>query len=238
MAVFLGRKTDVIKNEALAYLRLGMMAPGHRWVKKRHRGHAAVGVLFVPGVGANGGNFLAMRRHLEADVQRFDTFDYFSLRDPRDVARRLKLRVQTLAARCDRLYCVGHSLGGLLLRIVLQSPPPTPSIAGYGAICSPLHGTWRSKLAPAPLRQLAPDSPLMTEVLANAHRLSSLQDRVLTVAARHDQFIKPHNSALLEQGSQLLLDDVGHNGALLDARVHDAVLALIRQGDKAASAGA
>ena len=219
---------SLVGGEALAYVRLGMLAPGHRRVKKQHRGRADVAVLFVPGLGANGGNFMPMRRQLESDVDLFDTFDYFSLRDPRLVARRLKVRLQALSARADRLYCVGHSLGGLLLRMVLQGSPPIRGVAGFAALCSPLHGTWRSKLAPAPLRQLTPDSELMSEVLASAHRLEPLQDRVLTVAARHDPFIKPHTSALLDIGPQLLLDDVGHNGALLDRRVHEAVHRLIR----------
>lgn len=221
---------SLIRREAMAYIRLGMMAPSHRRVKKRHRGKAPIGVLFVPGVGANGGNFLTLRRHLEHDADLFDTFEYFPWHDPRSIGRRLKTRLMTLSTRCDQLFCVGHSLGGLLLRLVLQGTAPFPHVAGFAAICSPLHGTWRSKLAPAPLRQLTPDSELMGQILSSAHRLEPLRGRVLTVSARHDLFIKPHTSALLDLGPQLVLDDVAHNGALLDRRVHEAVRRLVLGG--------
>ncbi len=217
---------SLVRSEAKAYVRLGLLVPSHRRVKTRRGGPAGRGVLFVPGVGANGSNFLPLKQHLERDVDLFDTFDYGSWRDPRRIARRLQLRLQALAARCGSLYCVGHSLGGVLLRLVLQGPSPPP-VAGYAGICSPLHGTWRSKLAPTPLRHLTPDSDLMDHILRTADRLEALRGRVLTVAARHDPFIKPHTSALLELGPQLLLDDVSHNGALLDGRVHNAVRKLI-----------
>ncbi len=217
----------MVRSEAFAYLRLGMLTSRGRRALKRDGGQASVGVLFVPGFGANGGNFLPMRGYLERHVDLFDTFEYVSWRDPRSIAQRLKLRLHALAVKCDRLYCVGHSLGGLVLRMALQSPR-APVVSGYAALCSPLHGTWRSKLAPAPLRHFTPDSPLMSEILASAHRLEPLRGRVLTVAARRDHFIKPHTSALLDFGPQLLLEDVGHNGALLDTRVHEAVAALVR----------
>ena len=218
----------MLRREAMAYVRLGLLAPKHRRVKTQRAGPAKTGLLFVPGLGANGGNFLPMKRHLEADVELFDTFDYFSLSDPRDVARRLRVRLHALSARCESLFCVGHSLGGVLLRLVLQEQDDWPTVAGYAGICSPLHGTWRSKLAPAPLSLLAPDSALMDQILRSAHHLEFLRGRVLTIAARHDHFIKPHTSALLDLGPQLVLDDVGHNGALLDRRVHDAVRSLVR----------
>ena len=218
---------SLIRGEALAYLRLGALAPRHRRVKKRPSGTARLGVLFVPGLGANGGNFLPMKRHLEADVDLFDTFEYFALQDLRRVARQLKLRIQTTRARCERLVCVGHSLGGVLLRLVLQTGSSS-AVDGFAAICSPLHGTWRSRLAPAPLRHLTPDSKLMAELIASGHHLEPLRGRILTVGVRHDAFVRPYSSAFLDVGPQLLLEDVGHNGALLDRRVHEAVQDLVR----------
>ena len=222
----------------MAYLRLGLLAPLRRRVPTYRPGPAGAAVVFVPGLGANGGNFLPLRRHLESDVDLFDAFEYRSLHDPVRTARRLHMRLSALSARCERLYCIGHSLGGVLLRLALQNPVSIPNVVGFVGICSPLHGTWRSKFAPSPLRQLIPDSELMTRLLASAHRLEHLEGAVLTVAARHDPFIKPHTSALLDLGPRLVLEDVGHNGALLDRRVHDAVLRLVRHGPAVAASAA
>ncbi|MEM7678229.1 MAG: alpha/beta fold hydrolase [Myxococcota bacterium] len=225
-------RAALVRNEALAYLRLGLMTPVQHRVKTKQSGPIRVGVLFVPGLGANGGNFMSMRDALRDHVDQFDVFDYFSLQDPRKLARHLRLRIRTLAARCRALFCIGHSLGGVLIRMALQDAEIPSSVAGFAAICSPLHGTWRSRWAPGPLRQLTPDSAMMDQLLASADRLKPLRNRILTVSARHDQFVSPASSALLDLGPQLMLEDVAHNGALLDSRVHSAVLDLIRQGPR------
>jgi len=225
-------RAALVRNEALAYLRLGLATPIQHRVKTSQSGTSTVGTLFVPGLGANGGNFLSMRNALQTHVELFDAFDYFSLQDPRKLARRLRLRIHALAARCRALFCVGHSLGGVLIRMALQDADIPDSVAGFAAICSPLHGTWRCRHAIGPLRHLTPDSAVMTNILSGTYRLASLRGRILTVGTKHDQFVNPASSALLDLGPQLMLDDVAHNGALFDPRVHGAVLDLIRQGPR------
>lgn len=220
----------LLRDEAFAYVRLGLLAPQRRRLDRNATGHADVGVLFVPGLGANGAQFLSMRTALEDEADWFGSFEYNSLTDPRGRARDLAAHIEQLGARVDRLVVVGHSLGGLLLRMVLQSEVALPHVAGFVSICAPLHGTWRSKFAPsAKLRMLRPDSTMMTEVLATQDRLRRLEDRVLTVAARADQFIEPFDSALLAGAQQLILDDRAHVSSLFDRRVHDAIRGLVRR---------
>lgn len=220
----------LLRDEAFAYVRLGLLAPQRRRLDKNETGHADVGVLFVPGLGANGAQFLSMRSALEGDAEWFGSFEYSSWSDPRGRARDLHARIEALGARVDRLVVVGHSLGGLLLRMVLQSGAPLEHVAGYVAICAPLHGTWKSKFAPsANLRMLRPDSAMITEVLASADRLRRLEGRVVTVAAKADQFIEPFDSALLPGSEQIVLDDRAHVSSLFDRRVHGAIRDLVRR---------
>lgn len=220
----------LFRDEALAYMRLGLLAPGGRRVVRRDRGKADVGVLFVPGVGANGSQFWSMRQALAEQAQWFDAFEYSWLADPRRLAEQLHGAIERVGDRCDYLVVVGHSLGGFLSRLVLQGDAPPKRVAGFAAICSPLHGTWRSKLAPSSgLRSLRPDSPLMQEVVRTSHRLKRLDGALLSVAARRDQFIQPYDSALLPGAEQLLLEDVAHAGSLFDPRVHRGVADLVER---------
>lgn len=220
----------LLRDEAFAYVRLGLLSPQRARIRAVREGRAKAGVLFVPGVGANGAQFLGMRRALENDADWFDAYEYASLSDPRRLARELGDYVESLSDHVDALVVVGHSLGGLLLRMVLQSTARVDHVVGYAAICAPLNGTWRSKLAPSPnLRMLRPDSPMIGQVLATADRLRRLDGRVLTIAARRDQFIAPHDSALLDGAEQLVLEDRAHVAGLFDPRVHAAVRGLVQR---------
>ncbi len=220
----------LVKDEALAYLKLGLVSGNKNKVPHRHRS-GRYGVLFVPGVGANASQFLPLKETLREEADWFDSFEYFSLRRPQSVAAELRAHLEERLAECEQLLLVGHSLGGFLLRVVLQMTPHLPpGVAGYVSICAPLHGTWRSKLAPSPgLRDLTPDSKLMQMVHAQSDRLAPLAKRTLTIGVEKDQFISPADSAFLEGSQQLMLPDVAHAGSLLDTRVHREILKLMNQ---------
>lgn len=214
----------LVTLEAQAYLKMGILSPGRRRILQSSHERADTGVLFVPGVGANGSQFIKLKRALEPHAQWFGSFEYFSLRHPHKVARDLEDYLSHVAPKAQRLVVIGHSLGGLLLRMVLQGQRMPDNIAGWVSICAPLHGTWRSKLALSPgLRALAPNAPMIQQVLNDAHRLERLRGRILTIGARRDQMIQPHTSALLDQYESLELDGVAHAGSLFDKRVLAAV---------------
>lgn len=220
----------LVRREALSYLRLGLLTPAAGRVPANVTSSAELGVVFVPGVGANGSQFLALRRALEPRVRWFDTFGYSSFGDLRQIALRLRTHLAATASRCNRLVVVGHSLGGFLTQVALTSDDAPTHVTGFASICAPLHGTWRSKLAPHPgLRALRPDSSLLEEVGRRRHHLERLRGRVLTIGARHDQFIEPHTSAFLDGAESLELTDVAHAGSLFDERVHQAVVRLVER---------
>jgi pimeloyl-ACP methyl ester carboxylesterase len=225
------RVATVFAREAAAYLRSGLLAPSlGRDIPENHTESSDFGVMFVPGVGANASQLSPVKRALSDHVRWFDAFEYSSLRHPRDIAARLRDRLEKSGERCGGILAIGHSLGGLLLRMALQSDPPLKSVAGFVSICAPLHGTWRSRLAPQPyLRQLVPDSGFMTEILAGAHRLAPLKGSMLMIGARLDHFVTPFESAFIEGEARLCLEEVGHVGALFDPRVHEAIVDLARR---------
>jgi pimeloyl-ACP methyl ester carboxylesterase len=219
----------LLTGEAQAYLKMGILAPGRKRILQSSHTKAKTGVLFVPGVGANGSQFLKLKKVLEPHAQWFGSFESFSLRHPEKVARDLEEYLASISPKADKLVLIGHSLGGLLLRMALQSDRVPDNVAGWVSICAPLHGTWRSKLAPTrSLRALSPDGPLIEEVLRNNHRLARLEGRILTIGARRDQMIQPYTSAFLEGYEQLELQNVAHAGSLFDAQVLSEVKRLVQ----------
>lgn len=219
----------MIKGEAAAYLRFGLLSPAKARIARKASGDSPLGVLFVPGLGANSSQFLPMRRSLEGEASWFGGFDYFSLKNPKAVAEGLLRHLHEAVPADKKLVVVGHSLGGLILRIALQSPHLPSSVVGFAAICSPLQGTWTSRFGISPgLRGIRPDSPLIAELHRHQDRLYRRFDgRLLTVSAGADLFIRPADSAHLPKSEQLCLDGTGHVASLLSTRCHEAVRGLL-----------
>ena len=219
----------VVAGEAMAYLRCGYFTTrrGEMHRPPTAGSRVSLGVLFVHGVHANATQFLALRRALEGDVRCFDAFEYDHRAPIAKTAAELDRYVRA-HDRCDRLVAVGHSLGGLLLRIVLQADHPPDKIRGFVSLCAPLHGTDRVRLtASDSLRGLAPDAERFHALRSTSDRIDRLRGAVLTIGSRHDTFIKPASSALLPGHRSLLLEDTGHVGCLFDPTVHEAVRALV-----------
>lgn len=219
----------LMKDEALAYLRLGLLVPWRHLIEENASGTADLGVLFVPGLGANGSQFLGLKRALRPYAGWFGAFEYSSMRDLRAIARELRTTIEGSGGRFRRLMIVAHSLGGLVARIMLQAEDSPLSVQGFVSISAPLAGTWRSKFSPIPqLRGLTPDSPLITSLARTVDRLSRLE-ALVTIAAERDQFIKPHTSAWLEGHERVLLTGVGHAASLFDPRTREGVIRAVRR---------
>lgn len=221
----------VIQREAAAYLRLSLLSPQRRAINRQTTASSQVGVLFVPGLGANGAQFLPLRTALEAEAGWFGAFDYFSLKDPQRVSERLLTHLNTLPEAAARVVVVGHSLGGLIAALALSADGLPDRVQGLCAICSPLSGTWASKFGLTPgLRKLRPDSSLIQGLRRREDRLRDrFGDRLLTVASAKDHFIRPPTSALMPDTQQLILRDTGHVASLLAPQTQAAVRALIQR---------
>ena len=220
----LRRHSERLAREAAAYAKTGLLAAVAKNRRSEGKNHGEFGVLFVHGLAANATQFHSLRRALEPELRCFDEFEY-GLRAPiPELAARLENHVHALSARYTRILLIGHSLGGLLATIVVQSERPPPQIAGLVSICAPLHGTQRSKLAPkTSLALLAPGSPLIAELQRTRDRLEPYRGRILTISAKRDAFVVPSDSARLDAHEHLEFEHVGHVATLFDAEVQSAV---------------
>ncbi len=220
----------LLAREAVGYVRSGLLATSGVRIRHNHTAVAPLGVLFVHGVAANPTQFRDLRRVLGGELDWFDAFRYSSLTPLPKTAQRLRRAIVDAGERCPRVLVIGHSLGGLLLRMVLQDEEAPDHVVGYVSICGPLHGTRLSRFAPNPvLRELRPESELIRGLGRSADRLDRWRGAVLAVAARRDHMIQPWDSALLDGHQNLELPDAGHVSSLFDARVHEAVLGLARR---------
>lgn len=195
-------------------------------------------MMFVHGVGANATQFHSLRASLEPELTGFDHFEYDWRTPIPDLAAQLAEHTRAAGQRFDRVMLVGHSLGGLLSLMVLQSEAPREHVAGLVSLCAPLHGTRRSRLAPkTTLAQLAPESPLIAELLRTRDRLEPWRGRILTVSAERDAFVVPSDSARLDRHEHLAFDHVGHVATLFDAEVQGAVKRFVLRARAQARAG-
>lgn len=134
--------------------------------------------------------------------------------------------VQTRAATgAERVHLVGHSMGGILARNVLQNHDDARFVAHCVTLGSPHRG---SKLAPLAFsslgRALLPGSALLTRL--NAGPLPT--DVAFTaIYSRHDNIIIPTESARLEGACQIELTGLGHTAMLVAPQTARAVIAAL-----------
>jgi acetyl esterase/lipase len=222
-------RARLITGEALAYVRSGVYATTRARVHHRPARRADVGVVLVHGVGADRTQFRELSRALVPTGAWIDAFDYRTTTPFPHILRALADAVRGARAHADRLVVVGHSLGGVLLSLLLQSDDPPPHVAGFVAICAPLHGTTRGRFAPwRDVRGITPDGEHTRRLLDTRERLHLWQRPILTIGAEEDAFVDPAESAFLDGHPSLRLSGSGHVASLFDARVHAAVVDFVR----------
>lgn len=219
----------VFWGETLAYAKTGLLASVQAEVRMNAEHETDFGVLFVPGLGASPTQFATLKDRLAQEIEWFDSFNYSGLEGVPPIAARLGEHIRKAESRCEKLLVIGHSLGGLLLRVVLQSEEKHPNVKGFVSICAPLFGAAQAAWAPIPeLRALKPESTLFRELESSEHRLARLKEGILTISAKLDHFVAPHENALLRNYKHLVLEDVGHVGSLFAPRVHEEIAKLAR----------
>ncbi|MBI2377718.1 MAG: alpha/beta fold hydrolase [Deltaproteobacteria bacterium] len=231
----MSRRRIVVK-EALAYLRTAAYASSATATLGLEGGRAsAPGLFLVHGVGATPGQFKHLAAALAPDVAFVDHFDYRSTRPLDEIIGALVAAISRRSTSHEPgVVVVGHSLGGLLLRIILQSDHPPPRVRAFVSICAPLGGTTRCALAPSKdLRSITPGAELFVRLANTEHRLEALRGRVLAVGSWRDHFVEPKESAFLSGARALELHDAGHVASLFDRRVHEAVRALVFEAERA-----
>lgn len=189
-------------------------------------------VLFVHGYTQNATNFHGLRRVLErAGRPTVAVSLWHRLAPLRAYAKRLERRLEDLALRFpDGFDIVAHSMGGVILRIVLATREDLRAVVRTVVTLGvPHQGTAAAR-----------GIPLIPEVLALKRRskllagLPPLTDlvpngRVVAIAGDADTIVYPVESSLLQGAEGLVLRGVTHAGLLTTRRAHAAVRHVLRR---------
>lgn len=174
-------------------------------------------VLCVHGYSQTGTNFVGLRRVLQAAGHPTTAITLGHWLAPISwYAGRLARHLErTSEAHPEGFDVVAHSMGGVLLRVVLRERPQLgEKIRTVVTLGSPHRGTAAARGIPLlpEVRALRRSSPLLRDL----PQLPALlpRARVVTVAGTDDTVVYPVDTALVDGADKVVLKGVGHAGLL------------------------
>ncbi len=214
--------TFVKETAALAVVLL--LLPFGWCVPRCRSGAGARGpVILVHGWALNRGSLWLLRRRLLRDGWGpACCFDYPWLSvDVEAAARQLHEVVGALAARERRpITCIGHSLGGLVLRYFARRYP-APSVRRIVTLGTPHHGTDLGRIFGQRGRSLLPGSRLLNTLNAGDH--VPQQFDVIAIHSTFDAMIVPPGNAIYPGAFNIQVNNVGHNALLFSTKVYQLI---------------
>ncbi len=176
---------------------------------------ARVPVVLVHGMVDNRSVFTVMRRGLRRrGFTSICTYNYSPLvQDVRDAADQLGAHLEQVCRDTghERVHVVGHSLGGLVSRYLVQRLDDS-RVASLVTLGSPHSGSLWAHALPTPLaRQLRPGSPLIDELRLPA---PGRDTPITAVYSDLDQLVVPSSSGRVDhpdlRARNVLVRGVGH----------------------------
>ncbi len=175
-------------------------------------------VVFVHGYTQNATNFWGLRRHLELAGRPTVGVSLFHRLAPLPwYARRLERRLEALVrASPDGVDVVAHSMGGIVLRLVLAARADLrDAVRTVVTLGSPHHGT----AAARGFRYLLPEVHALRRGAMKTRGLPHLSDllphaKVVSVAGDADTVVYPVETALVPAARHVVLSGIGHAGLL------------------------
>jgi pimeloyl-ACP methyl ester carboxylesterase len=190
-----------------------------------HRARGPRPIIVVHGYAMNAANFRPLARRLAAaGLGPIYAFEYWSLGKTGSAARKLarvieEVRAQTGAAQVD---LIGHSMGGVVGRYLVSLLDGDGVVANLITLGSPHGGTDVSAVGIGrPAKELLLGSSLVQRLDAAG---PPKRTRMTVVWSRSDALVPGARQGRLAGADELLFDDLGHLGLLIDRRV---ALALI-----------
>ena len=187
---------------------------------------ARVPVVLVHGLVDNRSVFSVMQRGLRRrGFAQVSSWNYSPLlRDVQTAATALGRQLERLCQETghDRVHVVGHSLGGLVARYLVQRLGGDARVDALVTLGTPHGGSRWAHVLPTPLvRQLRPGSALIQELAAPA---PGCRTRVTAVYSDLDQMVLPSTAGRCDHpdlgARNVLVRGVGH----MSLPVHRAVL--------------
>ena len=194
---------------------------------------AHIPVVLVHGLVDNRSVFTVMRRALRRrGFAQVCTWNYSPLqRDVEGAAEALGRHIERVCRETghERVHVVGHSLGGLIARYLVQRLGGDDRVESLVTLGTPHAGTRWAHVLPTPLvRQLRPGSPLMEEL---AEPAASCRTRITAVYSDLDQMVVPSTAGRCDHpdlgARNVLFRGVGHMSLPIHRGVCDEVAATL-----------
>jgi pimeloyl-ACP methyl ester carboxylesterase len=194
---------------------------------------AHIPVVLVHGLVDNRSVFTVMRRALRRrGFASVCTWNYSPLqRDVEGAAAALGRHIERVCRETghERVHVVGHSLGGLIARYLVQRLGGDRRVESLVTLGTPHGGSRWAHVAPTPLiRQLRPGSALLQELAAPA---PGCRTRVTAVYSDLDQMVVPSSAGRCDhpdlQARNVLVRGVGHMSLPIHRGVVDEVAAVL-----------
>ena len=213
--------------------RPGPQSPGVRALFADDPLAARIPVVLVHGLVDNRSIFAVMRRSLRRrGFAQVCSWNYSPLlRDVESAAVALGAHIERICQETghDRVHVVGHSLGGLVARYLVQRLGGDQRIDSLVTLGTPHGGTLWAHVLPTPLvRQLRPGSVLLREL---AEPAPGCRTRVTAVYSDLDQMLVPSAVGRCEhpdlRARNVLVRGVGHMSLPIHRAVLDEVAATL-----------
>lgn len=210
----LGTRTEQLRPDVR--FRPGAQPPAVRALFADDPLAARIPVVLVHGLIDNRSVFTIMRRSLmRRGFAQVCTWNYSPmLRDVETAAASLGAHIERVCQETghDRVHVVGHSLGGLIARYLVQRLDGDRRVESLVTLGTPHGGTRWAHLLPTPLvRQLRPGSPLIQEL---AEPAPCCRTRVTAIYSDLDPVLVPATVGRCEhpdlQARNVLVRGVGH----------------------------
>jgi pimeloyl-ACP methyl ester carboxylesterase len=227
----LGTRTEQLRLDAR--FRPGAQSPGVRALFADDPLAARTPVLLVHGMVDNRSVFAVMRRSLRRrGFAQVCSWNYSPLvRDVESAAIALGAHIEQICEDTghDRVHVVGHSLGGLVARYLVQRLDGDRRVDSLVTLGTPHAGTMLAHLLPTPLvRQMRPGSTLIRQLAEPAPGCGT---RVTAIYSDLDQMLVPSAVGRCDHpdlaARNVLVRGVGHMSLPIHRAVVDEVAATL-----------